>query len=240
MIEFSCGCGKTYTVKDEMAGRRGKCKECGAPILVPAKSGEQKQAPRIDAARSMPWDEGPQRKLSQLAKKCGTAPIYLLLASRRFFTGAGTVEFRDNVLCVRGTLGQDPVELSAYWLATVVIGNFVIAVIPIRVVLLWGSYVFTAACVVYLIFRLLSGREMKTIFVRPEKIESVTCNGPIVTIKFRAEPMPGLGSIRMFVSPDFRKTFFPEFHKIFPKALPEDYRAAVDKTKAAEPEIDEY
>ena len=28
MIEFSCDCGKSYTVKDESAGRQGKCKEC--------------------------------------------------------------------------------------------------------------------------------------------------------------------------------------------------------------------
>lgn len=35
MIEFTCTCGKEYKVKDEMAGQRGKCKECGAGIRVP-------------------------------------------------------------------------------------------------------------------------------------------------------------------------------------------------------------
>lgn len=37
MIEFTCACGNEYKVKDEMAGRHGKCKECGAGIRVPEK-----------------------------------------------------------------------------------------------------------------------------------------------------------------------------------------------------------
>ncbi len=36
MIEFVCaGCGKAYSVRDDFAGRRAKCKACGADILVP-------------------------------------------------------------------------------------------------------------------------------------------------------------------------------------------------------------
>jgi hypothetical protein len=41
VIEFTCACGKEYKVKDEMAGRRGKCKECGAEIRVPEKAGSE-------------------------------------------------------------------------------------------------------------------------------------------------------------------------------------------------------
>ena len=34
-IETQCGqCGKRYRVKDELAGRRIKCKQCGAKIVV--------------------------------------------------------------------------------------------------------------------------------------------------------------------------------------------------------------
>ena len=38
-IEFTCSCGKKYKFKSEMAGRRGKCKQCGAKIQVPSDPG---------------------------------------------------------------------------------------------------------------------------------------------------------------------------------------------------------
>ena len=37
MIEFSCpSCNKTYRVKDEYAGKKSKCKECGSAMPIPA------------------------------------------------------------------------------------------------------------------------------------------------------------------------------------------------------------
>ena len=36
MIAFSCSsCGQSLKIKDEMAGRKGKCPQCGKPIQVP-------------------------------------------------------------------------------------------------------------------------------------------------------------------------------------------------------------
>lgn len=35
-IEITCGCGKSYRVKDALAGRKVKCADCGAAISVPA------------------------------------------------------------------------------------------------------------------------------------------------------------------------------------------------------------
>lgn len=41
-IDVSCeGCGKDYRVKDELAGRRIKCKECGEAITIPDESAEE-------------------------------------------------------------------------------------------------------------------------------------------------------------------------------------------------------
>ena len=34
-IEFSCSCGKTYKLRDELAGRKAKCARCGAVLTVP-------------------------------------------------------------------------------------------------------------------------------------------------------------------------------------------------------------
>src|SRR3954447_19897149 len=37
MITFTCaGCGRSFTVPDQYAGRRAKCKGCGATVEVPA------------------------------------------------------------------------------------------------------------------------------------------------------------------------------------------------------------
>jgi DNA-directed RNA polymerase subunit RPC12/RpoP len=37
MIEFSChSCGKEFSVKDELAGKKGKCAACGEAIVVPS------------------------------------------------------------------------------------------------------------------------------------------------------------------------------------------------------------
>src|SRR4051812_14093615 len=37
MITFTCaGCGRSFTVPDQYAGRRATCKGCGAPVEVPA------------------------------------------------------------------------------------------------------------------------------------------------------------------------------------------------------------
>ena len=248
MIEFSCDCGKSYVVKDESAGRRGQCKECGAPITVPTKGAsphgipdEPTPAAKMGAAGGtgpggpMPWDEGPEKKLAKLTKKCGASPIYLLVAARRFFTGEGSAEFREDTLRVRGVLGVEPFQTLVYWAIAVIIGNFVVTLIPVvlpfRVIIKWGPPIFNVVCVGYLIFQFVAAREMKSLFVRPDKVKSVVCKGPIVTIKCRVDLAPELNAIRMFVSPGFRLTFFREFDKMFPGKLPDNYRAAVQSFK---------
>jgi hypothetical protein len=35
-IEVSCECGKRFTVGDQYAGKRGRCKACGRTVMVPA------------------------------------------------------------------------------------------------------------------------------------------------------------------------------------------------------------
>lgn len=35
-IAFQCDCGKAYSVPDEFAARRTKCKACGVALTVPA------------------------------------------------------------------------------------------------------------------------------------------------------------------------------------------------------------
>lgn len=48
-IEFRCeNCDKKLKVKDELAGKRIKCPDCGSPTGVPAAKSPAKQAPKPD------------------------------------------------------------------------------------------------------------------------------------------------------------------------------------------------
>lgn len=50
-ISFSCSdCGRQYKVKDELAGKRTKCKDCGSPIQVP--HGDEEEDEVYDAEYS--------------------------------------------------------------------------------------------------------------------------------------------------------------------------------------------
>lgn len=53
MIDFSCAkCGKRFSVPDNFAGRKGKCKACGAALAVPAPQGRKPAAKK--PARRLP------------------------------------------------------------------------------------------------------------------------------------------------------------------------------------------
>ena len=44
MIRFGCQCGKQYTAKDELAGRKTSCKNCGAQVTIPTKGPDASNA----------------------------------------------------------------------------------------------------------------------------------------------------------------------------------------------------
>lgn len=52
MISFACGgCGRTFSVPDEFAGRRAKCKTCGGSVVVPPAA--TAPAPAFDPAMAV-------------------------------------------------------------------------------------------------------------------------------------------------------------------------------------------
>jgi hypothetical protein len=51
-IVVSCDCGKQFKVKDEYAGKKGKCTGCGKGFVVPG--GVKKAAPAVTAASGKP------------------------------------------------------------------------------------------------------------------------------------------------------------------------------------------
>lgn len=44
-INVQCPCGKQFRVRDELAGRRGKCSECGASVNIPDCDKEEEEDP---------------------------------------------------------------------------------------------------------------------------------------------------------------------------------------------------
>jgi hypothetical protein len=57
-ITFACPeCDKTFKVSDEMAGRKGKCNNCGATMLIPGKVGAMKSSNGTPRSRDDADDE---------------------------------------------------------------------------------------------------------------------------------------------------------------------------------------
>jgi hypothetical protein len=52
-IRFSCSCGASFTVPDDLAGRAGLCPSCEAPLVAP---GSLPEAPVASTARDQPAD----------------------------------------------------------------------------------------------------------------------------------------------------------------------------------------
>lgn len=63
-IKIECSCGKKLSVKDEFAGRRMKCPDCGQPISIPISKNEAQDEDEWDLEdeeQGKPEDEAPSR-----------------------------------------------------------------------------------------------------------------------------------------------------------------------------------
>lgn len=81
MIQFSCGCGKTFEVDDQYALRSSRCKECGATIVIPA-------APAAAAPAPEPFDFAPESEPAKRAVK-----------SMQTCRVCSSVMYADNPVC---------------------------------------------------------------------------------------------------------------------------------------------
>src|SRR5271154_5359290 len=63
MISFNCpSCRQNLKVKDELAGKKGKCPRCAQPLLVPPASsprGDQSLDESVFDAQTLPPESGP-------------------------------------------------------------------------------------------------------------------------------------------------------------------------------------
>jgi hypothetical protein len=66
-ITVACNCGKRFRVRDEHAGKRGKCPSCGAAVTIPAPGAEAPQS----GARACPACARPLAPEAVLCVNCG-------------------------------------------------------------------------------------------------------------------------------------------------------------------------
>ena len=74
MIAFSCeGCGKTFEVDDSLAGRKSRCKKCGAVTRIPASEPVLEVLAPLPLPLPAPVPEAaPKRKRKKKVRKPGT------------------------------------------------------------------------------------------------------------------------------------------------------------------------
>jgi hypothetical protein len=81
-IHFTCSCGKEYQVKDELAGKRAKCKRCGETIRVPRQDEDSPAASLFDDldANAAPEGDPLRSSGSTTGRSANTANIPVIAA----------------------------------------------------------------------------------------------------------------------------------------------------------------
>src|SRR4051812_11019940 len=51
-IDFACACGQKYSVDESLAGKSGRCKKCGATMLIPQAAEEIEEAELVAPPKS--------------------------------------------------------------------------------------------------------------------------------------------------------------------------------------------
>jgi len=113
MITFSCECGKRHQVKDELAGKRGKC-SCGKALVIPQPAQESHNILRSNAAakdesvRSAQASFGKQQTLKYIYFGTVTIALACALASAWMSRSDAKATRQTNI-----ALEQKISELSA-------------------------------------------------------------------------------------------------------------------------------
>jgi hypothetical protein len=91
MITCACPqCGKDFTVKDEWAGKRVKCRNCGTGFAIPpAQAGEGGQAPVVVAR----YKADPDDVWEELLDHLSGLPAYEIVSKKK---RSGILTFRDT------------------------------------------------------------------------------------------------------------------------------------------------
>lgn len=165
--------------------------------------------------------------LSNLERQCGSSPIYHLRASIfQSFSGMGNLEFLEDRIKIEGLLGPDLLPALFAIIAFDVLAIILLSSVGVGIFIgFWGIVI-----VLGLYDRF--GRKDQSVFVPLKNIGPVTCEGPILSIKFKAPSLAQLKGIRVFVSSVYRRKVFGEVDRMLPNSLPIQYREALHHSKS--------
>ena len=126
-IKIECGdCGKTYNVKDEMDGKKIRCKECSAVIVVRA---EDERGDTDEAEYEPPVQKSANKKKSRRRSSSGELPVPIIIAMTclMMMVGMTLYEFR--------LIGRMPRGWPIPWPVLIIcLGWFLMrSLIPVRV-----------------------------------------------------------------------------------------------------------
>lgn len=85
------------------------------------------------------------------------------------------------------------------------------------------------ASLVYMVAYAIKPRSyLKSIEIREQDIASVSCRGPMITIKLSTPAVPSIWEFRIYPTRIGRDRFFKDFNASFPTHLPVEYRNAAE------------
>jgi hypothetical protein len=120
-IKLDCfGCNATYTVPDHFAGRSGKCKHCGTPLVVPGGNKASVFVPVPDQPPVIIIDDGPRPRRTRKWRALNTFEIVCLVIGF-FVLGEAVIVLR------RG----DSNEIHEYVMTCAKISAWMIPVFPL-------------------------------------------------------------------------------------------------------------
>ena len=150
-ISVTCACGKQFKVKDELAGKRGKCSSCGQVLSIPtlASSADQEKATPAPLRGCPACREALQpnaviclycghdlRTGKQVPQAMSTAPAAPARPSANVPSSSGLFEFEDAVPSAPSA--KVPASSARLWIALIVVGTCLAGVAAAVALLTWG------------------------------------------------------------------------------------------------------
>ncbi len=121
-IRFACAsCGKQFVAKPELAGKRGKCNQCGGPIQIPAITAGDPSNPEVTPAAKVHRTTSPSASMAR-KRSSSTAPVPRQAerttppqsAQRILCPSCGTLQLPTEAACTAcGSVLASPAEASS-------------------------------------------------------------------------------------------------------------------------------
>ena len=149
-ISVTCTCGKQFKVKDELAGKRGKCSSCGQVLSIPTLASSAALEKATAPLRACPacWEAlqpnaviclycgHDLRTGKQVPQAMSTAPAAPARPSANVPSSSGLFEFEDAVPSAPSA--KVPASSARLWIALIVVGTCLAGVAAAVALLTWG------------------------------------------------------------------------------------------------------